>query len=638
MTISDDLILFNPKHKRKSPADRVPTLKRSVLSKIGSPGKSKNAGGSRKGWKGKAAAHVKKPIGFSRRVVVKARIVKATAYGKKANALHIRYIEREGVEKDGSKGQLYGKDQDFERDQFLRDLPDEPHQFRFIVSPEDGAELDMTEYTRQLMSQIEKDLGRGLKWAAVNHFNTDNPHTHIVVRGLDLEGQSVFIDREYISNGIRNRACEIATKELGLRTLHDLQNQQRREISQERFTSLDRIILQRLKEGVFEFPNPNEPALKVDRHILIGRLQTLQRMGLAHHYDMKWEMAEEWETTLRKMGERADIIKNLHQAIGHKEPNLHLVDKEGAIQPITGRVLYKGLSNELYDSYYAVIESPKGESYHIELDKGTKPELLQEGHIVTIEREAVSRKRSTDSIIANVASGHDGIYSRIQHEQDLAGESNKEKLLDAISLRLGSLNRMQLANQLETGVWRVRADFMEQLEELDKQKPDFKMKITPHTLLRFDQQAKHKGETWLDQFIGGIGEDIARFGFGAKLRQGVEDRKEFLQQLGINPSSEERRQSLQEFERIELGEQLSRKTGANFIPQSIGEWMQGKIGETQPGASGQKYMKVENEAEQKFTLIPWRKDLDKMRGRQIAVLWNQESKLFVKKRDMDIGQ
>jgi hypothetical protein len=35
--------------------------------------------------------------------------VRLTANGAKAAARHLRYIERDGVEKDGSKGVLYGQ-------------------------------------------------------------------------------------------------------------------------------------------------------------------------------------------------------------------------------------------------------------------------------------------------------------------------------------------------------------------------------------------------------------------------------------------------------------------------------------------------------------------------------------------------
>jgi type IV secretory pathway VirD2 relaxase len=93
-------------------------------------------------------------------VVIKARVVRLTAYGAKAAALHLRYIERDGVEKDGSKGVLYGPDGAVERKTFEEPRPREKHQFRLIVSPEDAGELDLTAYVRRLMTRVEQDLGR----------------------------------------------------------------------------------------------------------------------------------------------------------------------------------------------------------------------------------------------------------------------------------------------------------------------------------------------------------------------------------------------------------------------------------------------------------------------------------------------
>jgi type IV secretory pathway VirD2 relaxase len=42
-----------------------------------------------------------------------------------------------------------------------------------------------------------------LLWAAVNHHNTDNPHVHIVVRGVDQDGNGLRIDGPYIARGMR---------------------------------------------------------------------------------------------------------------------------------------------------------------------------------------------------------------------------------------------------------------------------------------------------------------------------------------------------------------------------------------------------------------------------------------------------
>src|SRR5712664_4322582 len=125
----------------------------------------------------------------ARRVVVKARVVKLNPQrgaargrqfvGAKAVDAHLRYLERDGVTKDGEKGQVYSGERDVEDGRaFLERGRDDRHQFRFIVSAENGAELsDPRETTRSLMKQMEVDLGTKLDWIAVDHHNTGHPHT-----------------------------------------------------------------------------------------------------------------------------------------------------------------------------------------------------------------------------------------------------------------------------------------------------------------------------------------------------------------------------------------------------------------------------------------------------------------------------
>ena len=55
------------------------------------------------------------------------------------------------------------------------------------------------------MRQMEEDLGTKLDWVAADHFNTGHPHSHIVVRGRDDEGNDLVIVRDYISHGMRAR-------------------------------------------------------------------------------------------------------------------------------------------------------------------------------------------------------------------------------------------------------------------------------------------------------------------------------------------------------------------------------------------------------------------------------------------------
>ena len=61
------------------------------------------------------------------------------------------------------------------------------------------------------MVQIERDTGRRLIWGAVNHHDTDNPHVHVVLRGVDTAGAEVWLERAYISERIRWQAQHLVT-------------------------------------------------------------------------------------------------------------------------------------------------------------------------------------------------------------------------------------------------------------------------------------------------------------------------------------------------------------------------------------------------------------------------------------------
>ena len=100
---------------------------------------------------------------------------------------------------------------------FAERCEEDRHHFRFIVSPEDAAEMtDLRAFTRELMADAERDLGTKLDWIAVDHWNTDNPHVHVLVRGRADDGQDLVISRDYISRGFAGRAAERVT--LGTRS------------------------------------------------------------------------------------------------------------------------------------------------------------------------------------------------------------------------------------------------------------------------------------------------------------------------------------------------------------------------------------------------------------------------------------
>lgn len=231
----------------------------------------------------------------ARRVVIKTRLVNLQRAGLRSTITHLKYIEREGVGPDGEKGQAYGPHtDDADMDGFERRVRDDRHQFRFIVSPADADQLgDLKSYTRELMTQVQADLATSLDWVAVDHWNTDNPHTHIVLRGKQQDGQDLVIAREYIGTGMRQRGSEIATRWLGPRTEMEIQREQQREVQRPTWTGLDRTLQRMARDGRISLQGIFEQCR--DKHyckLLIGRVQYLESIGLCDSaLGKEWELA-----------------------------------------------------------------------------------------------------------------------------------------------------------------------------------------------------------------------------------------------------------------------------------------------------------------------------------------------------------
>ena len=365
--------------------ERVPRFRNRLLARIRRIGVASNAAPSRPG--GTASVRdVPRPGPHSRRCIVKARFVPMDAYGKRAAALHLSYVERDGVEQDGSPGRLYSAAEVSDAHVVLSaPIEGEKRQFRFIVSPEDGAEADLTAFTRRLMAQVQADLGRVLVWGAVNHWNTENPHVHVVVRGLDERGRDVTIDGRYLSEGMRSRAQAILTNELGPRTALDIEDQLAREVRQERFTSLDRA-LQASQDGggvLLETRLPRQGRTSAAR--LMARLGRLEQLGLvARASPIEWKFQEGWVETLRGLGQANDVVKRLHAAVPLSDPGRFVVlDESTPLPAVEGVVRAKGLHDEMAGRPFAVVEAVDGSVFYAPIDLATA-ERTGEGDIVRL--------------------------------------------------------------------------------------------------------------------------------------------------------------------------------------------------------------------------------------------------------------
>ena len=310
-----------------------------------------------------------------RGAMVKARVVRQTRSPGALRA-HIGYLKRDGVTRDGSPGKLFdAAGDDVDGRAFAERCEGDRHHFRFIVSPDDAGELSsLRSYTRELMDQASRDLGTKLDWVAVDHWNTEHPHIHILVCGRADDGADLVISRDYIGSGLRARAGDLVTRELGLRSELEVRRGLEAEVTAERWTRLDRVLARDAgrTEGVVDLRPERDAAGDPLREVRIGRMRTLERLGLAEPAGpARWVLSSDAEQRLRALGERGDIIKRLHKTLAKdgasRAPSSWALEGESHGEPIVGRLMARGLDDELRGTAFAIVDGVDGRVHHLKL-------------------------------------------------------------------------------------------------------------------------------------------------------------------------------------------------------------------------------------------------------------------------------
>ncbi|PRD43071.1 type VI secretion protein [Phyllobacterium phragmitis] len=376
----DDDFRVRPGRIRSSRAQRAKPFVAQALAaaqkaggRISRSGRITSGNGSRFGRGRVASVRANRLItSRSRGAVIKTRVVRHTVRSATLTA-HLNYLRRDGVTRDGEKARMFGPEtDDADVKGFAERCEDDRHHFRFIVSPDDALEMtDLKTFTRDLMAQMEKDLGTKLEWVAVDHWNTAHPHVHVILRGRADDGQDLMIARDYIKEGMRNRAQDLITQELGSRTDLDIRRVLERQVEAERWTRLDRQLVRDADRYGFLDVAP-VPDQKPDEYLTlkVGRLRHLERLGLAESVGPgQWLIADEAEPTLRELGERNDIIKRMHRALTERGIDRGLTDYviagDTQAEPIIGRLVDRGLDDELRGTAYAVVDGIDGRTHHI---------------------------------------------------------------------------------------------------------------------------------------------------------------------------------------------------------------------------------------------------------------------------------
>jgi hypothetical protein len=324
---------------------------------------------------------------------------------------HGRYITRESAslqpQKTGFSAEAVGVD--IASKLLAWQEGGDPRLWKLIISPEFGERLDLQRLTRDVMSRVQSDLRSPLEWVAVAHFNTEHPHIHVALRGLDANDKEFKLDRDYVKNGLRSVAQHFATVQLGYRTEQDATLALRRQVPLQRLTQLDRLILARTQSpqgDIGDLPvtaDPTRPGLgrlaAVREQSLASRLMTLETMGLARADGAhQWQVRRDLETALRAMQRAADHQKTLtaHGALLSDQRLQLSAPNWGGITSLQGRVISHG--EEENGSRFLLLEGTDGRVYYLpsttELDEArSRGELTTTSFVVITKTVDEERKR-----------------------------------------------------------------------------------------------------------------------------------------------------------------------------------------------------------------------------------------------------
>jgi type IV secretory pathway VirD2 relaxase len=559
----------------------------------------------------------------SRRVVIKARLVNLKRAGPRSTLTHTRYLEREGVTREGEPGQAYSAMNDAaETKEFEERGREDRHQFRFIVSPEDGEDIgELRSFTRQLMDQMERDLGTKLEWIAVDHWDTDDPHTHVVLRGKDDASKDLIIAPDYISRGMQARARELATEWLGIRTEQEIRQSLIREVTQERWNSLDTQIARQVDSGRIDLSAAALARAGYDRSLLVGRLRHLAILGLAERVAADtWTVAPDTEHTLRTLSERGDIIRTMQRALGQAQRELVIFDPKRS-KPVIGRIADKGLTDELSDRTYVIVDGIDGRAHYARLAANIDIADLPMGGVV--ELRGVTEPRRVDRSIAEIAI--DGVYrtetARHRLAEEIPAVRNPTSVIDAHVRRLEALRRGNVVERLGDGVWRVPRDLPESAMRYDQSRVSGVQPVV-RSHLPVERQVRAVGATWLDEQLTRSSAPLSSVGFGAMAQRALDGRVLFLVEQGLA----ERRgrhivlarnllSTLRTKEQEFTARRTESDTGLVYRPTADGDRISGTYRRSLLLASGRFAMIDDGVG---FSLVPWRPVIEARLGQSVA--------------------
>lgn len=385
--------------------------------------------------------------------------------------VHGRYLARQGAQMEDKPGLGFdSKEEDLNISKTLRSwqTDEDPRLWKIIISPEMAHKLDLKEHVRAVMVDVEKDLGAKLEWLAIDHYNTDNPHVHIVIRGVDKDGKELRINQEYFTQGFRQRSIQEATQALGLRLEKDVLLKMEENIKSLHITEMDREIQRRLTTDNFInlTANSHTPFMYEKELKLKGRMIFLEEMGLAKRdLSVSWHVDSGFCDYLKHLQTQQDIVKTKNKHIKNiLNPTLPVVVNklENIGDALIGRVVGMGLSDSKGEPRYMLIEGIDNKIHYVLASEGMTKKRdggdLRNGEIIYLERKEFTKEVKTQE-------PKKVRYVFAESFRDFNSVSQNERLTSIDLFILNNLKDKGRLPRINSSDGEVRKEFLREMKE-----------------------------------------------------------------------------------------------------------------------------------------------------------------------------
>ena len=323
------------------------------------------------------------------------------------------------------------------------------------------------------------------------------------------------------------------------------------------------------------------------------------------------------------MGERGDIVRTLQRAFAGESRPLEILHQDGAPGVAIGRIVRKGLADELGDRGFLVLDGLDGKGRYVALPPGAELADFPQDGVVRV-RATPAGPRPADRAIAAVA--EDGVYRPDRHlalaQAEARSVDDPAVFVQAHVRRLEALRRAGIVERVDVKHWRLPRDFLDRAAAHDAGRfGGVQVEVLADT--RPARQARLLGATWLDQALI---DDVrpAAYGFGAEVRQALEARRSFLAEQGLAQQQRTAWRlapdvlaSLRRREVETVGARLAAETGLEHRLVQEGVAVRGTYRRSVTLVSGRFAMIDDGLG---FSLVPWRPVLEKRLGKSVSGL------------------